>query len=77
MVGGRYGGWLVEDLLDDRKKIWWMVRRRSVGSLEEDLIDCWKKICWIVGRRAGGWLEEDLWMDGRDLVDDWKEIRGG
>ncbi len=46
-----------------RKKIWWIVGRRSGGWLEEDLVDDWKKICWMVGRRSGGWLEEDL-LDG-------------
>jgi hypothetical protein len=28
-----------------------------------------EEICWMR-------LEEDLWMDGRDLVDDWKKKSG-
>jgi hypothetical protein len=44
MIGRISSGWFEEVLLDDLKKMWWMVRRRSRGYSEGDLINGWKKV---------------------------------
>jgi hypothetical protein len=49
MIGRRSSGWFEEVLLDDLKKIWWMVRRSSRGCSEGDLISGRQKTLWIVG----------------------------
>ncbi len=44
MIGRRSSGWFEDVLLDDLKKILWMVGKRYGGCLEEGLVDNWKKV---------------------------------